>query len=304
MREIIKITVALTISCLVAGLVIGTTFIFTAKAKQHNEHLNVQQTMLGLLGYGPRRPAAPDLALHPIYRYILRNTDTLRMGYMVPAVNGSGEGYTWVVLDLKGRFLERHDLSLTAEAALSAEDRKKALSKTLKPGTEIDFADTMIVACLNGKRTAYLLPGEFPGFKTFIKAMVALNADFQLLGLEVIEHEEDPGLGGEITQDYFKNQFVGKSFETLKRLTVIKKPLPADYERYLTSMGMGDSGLPEGEAAEIRRRYKDQDIHALTGATISSAAVTNGVKAMVKKFAYRIQILDQALADGDVTVLF
>ena len=162
----------------------------------------------------------------------------------------------------------------------------------------------MIVACLDDKRTAYLLPGEFPGFKTFIKAMVALDTDFQLLGLEVIEHEEDPGLGGEITQDYFKNQFVGKSFETLKRLTVIKEPLPADYERYLTSMGMGEDGLSDGEAAEIRKRYKDQDIHALTGATISSAAVTNGVKAMVKKFAYRIQILDQALADGDVTVLF
>ncbi|BBO92932.1 FMN-binding protein [Desulfosarcina ovata] len=304
MREIIKITVALTISCLVAGLVIGTTFIFTAKAKQHNEHLNVQQTMLGLLGYGPRRPAAPGLALHQVYRYILRDADTLRMGYMVPAVNGSGEGYAWVVLDLKGRFLERHDLTVTPEAALSAEDRKKAIAKTLNPGTEIDFADTMIIACLDDKRMAYLLPGEFPGFKTFIKAMVALNADFQLLGLEVIEHEEDPGLGGEITQDYFKNQFVGKSFETLKRLTVIKEPLPADYERYLTSMGMGDKGLSDSEAAEIHEQYKDQDIHALTGATISSAAVTNGVKAMVKKFAYRIQILDQALADGDVTVLF
>ena len=55
------------------------------------------------------------------------------MGYMVPAVNGSGEGYAWVVLDLKGRFLERHDLTVTPEAALSAEDRKKAISKTLNP---------------------------------------------------------------------------------------------------------------------------------------------------------------------------
>ena len=59
MKEIIKITVALTISCLVAGLVIGTTFIFTARAKQHNEHLNVQQTMLGLLGMVPGDPQRP-----------------------------------------------------------------------------------------------------------------------------------------------------------------------------------------------------------------------------------------------------
>ena len=304
MREIFKITVALTISCLVAGLVIGTTFIFTAKAKQHNEHLNVQKTMFDLLGYSPERPPAPELELHQIHRYIIHDTNTLRLGYMVPAMNGNGEGYAWVVLDLKGQFLERHDLELTTEAALSAEDRKKALAKTLSPGTTVDFADTMIVASLGEKRTAYLLPGEFPGFKTFIKAMVALDADFQLLGLEVIEHEEDPGLGGEITQDYFKNQFVGKSFEKLKRITVIKEPLPADYERYLKSMGLRDNGMSDSEAAETRQRYKDEDIHALTGATISSAAVTNGVKSMVKKFAYRIQILDQALADGEVAVLF
>ena len=57
MREIIKITIALTVSCLLAGLVIGATFIFTARAKQHNEHLNMQQTMLELLGYGPLHPA-------------------------------------------------------------------------------------------------------------------------------------------------------------------------------------------------------------------------------------------------------
>ena len=69
-------------------------------------------------------------------------------------------------------------------------------------------------------------------------------------------------------------------------------------------MGMRESALSDSKAAEIRQRYKDEDIHALTGATISSAAVTNGVKSMVKKFAYRIQILDQALADGQVEVLF
>ena len=69
-------------------------------------------------------------------------------------------------------------------------------------------------------------------------------------------------------------------------------------------MGLRDSGLADSEADEVRRRYKNEDIHALTGATISSAAVTTGVKSMVKKFAYRIQILDRAIADGEVKVLF
>jgi Na+-translocating ferredoxin:NAD+ oxidoreductase subunit G len=304
MKEIIKITIALTISCLLAGTVIGTTFIFTARAKQQNEHLNVEQTMLGLLGYGKHRPAPPELNLHQVHRYIVKDGDTMRMGYLVPVRKGSGQGYAFVILDLKGGFVEQYDLDLSSEEALSAEDRKKALGRTLKAPMQFDFADTMIIACLGEERTAYLLPGEFPGFKTFIKAMVALSADFQLLGLEVIEHEEDPGLGGEITQDYFKNQFVGKSFDKLKRLTVIKEPLPEDYERYLRAMGKDKGGLSTDEVTEIQKHYLDQDIYALTGATISSAAVTNGVKAMAKKFAYRIQILDQAVDTGNVPVLF
>jgi electron transport complex protein RnfG len=304
MKEIVKITIALTVSCLVAGLVIGATFIFTARAKQQNEHLNVQQTMFGLLGYSQRRPAPPELRLHPVHRYIFKEGDTLRMGYVVPSRNGAGEGCAFVVLDLEGRFQAQHQLDLTPAGALSADDRKKAIARVLQPAAEVGFADTMIIACMGAERTAYLLPGAFPGFKTFIKAMVALSADFELLGLEVIEHEEDPGLGGEITQAYFRNQFVGKSFEKLKRLTVIKEPLPADYERYLKSMGLSEGGLSAGEAADIQKHYQDKDIYALTGATISSAAVTNGVKAMARKFAYRIRILDQAVAAGNVPVLF
>jgi Na+-translocating ferredoxin:NAD+ oxidoreductase subunit G len=304
MREIIRITIALTISCLMAGLVIGITFIFTARAKQHNEHLNVQQTMLGLLGYDRQRPAPPELRLHQIHRYILREDDALRIGYVVPARNGAGHGLALVVLDLTGRFLAHHGLELAPDEALSAEERKKALVRAL-PGTgEIGFADTMIIACMGQERLAYLLPGEFPGFKTFIKAIVAMNADFELLGLEVVEHEEDPGLGGEITQDYFKNQFAGKTFDTLKNLSVIKEPLPEDYERYLRTLKTGGGGLSVQETADIRERCRDKDIHALTGATISSAAVTNGVKTMARKFVYRIQILDRAVKEGKVPVLF
>lgn len=304
MREILKITIALTVSCLLAGLVIGITFIFTAKAKQRNEHLNVQQTMFGLLGYSSQRPAPPELRLHAVHRYIVEENGAMHMGYMVPVQKESSEGYAFVVLDLKGRFLGSHRLDLTLEGALSAEDRKKALMRVLEPSAEVNFANTMIIACMGQDRIAYLLPGEFPGFKTFIQAMVALDTDFQILGLEVIEHEEDPGLGGEITQDYFKNQFVGKSFEKLKELKVIKEPLPEDYELYLETMGAEERGLSAREVEEIQKHYQDKDIYALTGATISSAAVTRGVVSIVKKSAYRIRILDRAVDSGDIPVLF
>jgi electron transport complex protein RnfG len=54
----------------------------------------------------------------------------------------------------------------------------------------------------------------------------------------------------------------------------------------------------------MKKLYREKDIYALTGATISSAAVTSGVKGMAQKFAYRIQILDRAIDAGDIPVLF
>ena len=52
MKQILRITIGLTISCLFAALVMGSVFTLTDKAKRHNEHQNVQDTMLELLGYG------------------------------------------------------------------------------------------------------------------------------------------------------------------------------------------------------------------------------------------------------------
>jgi electron transport complex protein RnfG len=146
---------------------------------------------------------------------------------------------------------------------------------------------------------AYLLPGEFTGFKTFIRVMLALDTQFDIIGLEIMEHEEDPGLGAEIKQNYFKNQFKNKSFERLKSLTVVKEPLPEPYRRYLDA----PDTINAGELESIRNQYRDKDIYALTGATISSRAVTNGAKNMVKRFAYRIKILDEVIAGQKIPAM-
>ena len=45
---------------------------------------------------------------------------------------------------------------------------------------------------------------------------------------------------------------------------------------------------------EIKQKHLKDDIYALTGATISSRAVTNGVKDTVRKFVYRLDILNDA----------
>jgi len=290
MKQILRITIGLIVSCLVAGTIMGSAYVFTAKAKKHNEHQKEQDTMLGLLGYGKGKPAPSALKLESIYRYVIDEKGSKYLGYMFPVKKGNDLGYGLLVIDLEGKFHGYKELKMTAEQALDAGEREKALAAVLK-GTFV-YSDETVVASLNGKRLAYLLPGQFQGFKTFIKVMLALDPSYKILGLEIMENEEDPGLGGDIVQDFFKNQFKGKPYQKLKQLEVVKEPLPEDYREALEAKK--GSMSPE-ELQRIRAKYQDSDIYALTGATISSRAVTDGVKSMVKRFAYRVEVLERVV---------
>ncbi|MBU1404185.1 MAG: FMN-binding protein [Proteobacteria bacterium] len=298
MKNILTIIFRLTVACLLAGLVMGAAFIATNKAKKHNIHVNEQKVMLSLLGFSAKNPAPDAVAMHEVYRYLVGEGEGLSMGYLLPLQDGS---FSFVTIDLAGTFVAQTPVTISPEKATEEGERTQAVASALGADKPLRYADQTIVVTDNGKRMAYLLPGMFTGFKTFIGAMLALDQDFSIRGLEIMEHEEDPGLGAEIEQEYFKNQFKGKPLETVKKLEVKKMPLP---EEYLKALEAGKSGLGAEEVARIQEQYQDDDIYALTGATISSSAVTNGVKAMVKKFAYRVAILDRVLAEQHIATPF
>jgi Na+-translocating ferredoxin:NAD+ oxidoreductase subunit G len=299
MKEIVRITFRLTLSCFLAALVMGGAFIFTDKAKKHNEHSNFNATMLSLLGYGKQNPSPKELKFYPVYRYIVEEKGMTYSGYMVPVKTADHEAYEFLMLTLEGTLAQRYPLKISLEDAVTDSERQEALQKTLKAGTTVSYQDQTVIARLGDKRVAYLLPGKFTGFKTFIKVMLALDPQFDIIGLEIMEHEEDPGLGAEINQDYFKNQFKNKTYERLKTLTVIKEPLPDEYRRYLES----PDTLSPTELETIRNKNNDKDIYALTGATISSRAVTSGVQGVVKRFVYRIKILDGVISSRRIPAL-
>ena len=185
---------------------------------------------------------------------------------MVPTGKEGKKGYTLVSLNLAGKMVDQKALPLDAEKSREKEDRDKAIMAAVGTGKEIRYADHTIIVTDNGQRIAYLLGGKFPGFKTFIGVMLALDPKYTMVGLEILEHEEDPGLGAEIEQDYFKNQFKGRTFDILKGLKVVKEPLPAEYQQAL------EGSVAEADMAHIIDQYKEKDIYALTGATISSDA--------------------------------
>lgn len=299
MKNILTIIFRLTISCLIAGLIMGTTFIFTNKAKKANEHAREEKVVYSLLGYSQAEPIPDSLGVHEIFRYVVSDGESQSIGYLVPVgSHGHEGGFSFIRINLDGEYIDSTVVDITEDKVRESGDRNLAISQALGADKTARSADQTIVVTDQGQRSAYLLSGKFPGFKTNIHIILALDPAYSIVGFEVMEHEEDPGLGAEIEQDYFKNQFKYMPFEKIKDLEVVKAPIPADYLDALTGK------IAELDAQALLKQNKEQDIYALTGATISTEAVSSGIKGMTKKFAYRLDILDKVLQEQQIEVPF
>lgn len=291
-KDIFSITLRLTVTCLLAGLIMGVTFIFTSDAKKQNAYQNEERVMYALLGYSAQQAKPENLKMYALYRYIVDDGQTSFVAYLVPTLQSD---FTFIQLDLQGHFVAQFPVAMAQSTAIDDQERARAILKVLgKSQDSLRFVETIRVVTQDAKRRAYILSGSTPGFKNHIKMMLALSAQFDILGVEILEHEEDPGLGAEIEQSYFRNQFVGKSLERIKSLDVLRTPIPEDYGLALNNKVGGE------ELDNILQKHKDDDIYALTGATISTRAVSNGVKSIVRKFVYRIEVLDKVMQSQNI----
>jgi electron transport complex protein RnfG len=100
-------------------------------------------------------------------------------------------------------------------------------------------------ATQNGKVIAYVVPSESKGYGGTIKMLVAITPDNKVIKYTILEAKETPGLGDKASQPLFADQFEGK---TANHLQVTKDP------------------------------NDKEDIQAISGATITSRAVTLAVK--------------------------
>ena len=115
------------------------------------------------------------------------------------------------------------------------------------------------------KTLAYLLLAEQKGFDGHIKMFVAVTPDKKVIGYKVLSHKETPGLGDVAFKPKFASQFTGKGIENM----------------------------------ELVKIQEEGKILAITGATITSRAVTAAVKhVLVEVDAY----LTQGPAAGDTGV--
>jgi electron transport complex protein RnfG len=114
-------------------------------------------------------------------------------------------------------------------------------------------------ATSSGKPVAFIASTAGKGYSSFIQMLVSVNPDLKIREVKILGLNETPGLGDQVLEKVFIDQFKGKS---LAQLVLIK-----------------------GETKE--------NIQAITGATISSRGVTNGIKdavqTLVDKYGAGIQ---------------
>ena len=146
------------------------------------------------------------------------------------------------------------------DAALRAEE-EAALKKIMPDATafepktagEIEYFE----ALKDGELTGYCIKAVGSGYGGYIRIIVGIDPSGVIKGVRILEHQETPGLGSKINEvrpgekePYFLRQFRGK----LARTVAIKK-----------------------------------DVDAITGATISSKAVTDAINKTVSEFLEKVK---------------
>jgi electron transport complex protein RnfG len=112
----------------------------------------------------------------------------------------------------------------------------------------VEGHEDMYEATSNGTVRAYVVSAESKGYGGTISMLVAVTPDGKIIDFNIQTSNETPGLGSKAAEPDFKNQFPGKTSEAL----IVTKD-----------------------------QANTENIQAMTGATITSKAVTKGVKEAV-----------------------
>jgi electron transport complex protein RnfG len=143
--------------------------------------------------------------------------------------------------------------------------------------------------------TGFVIEGTTRGYKSAIRFFVALDSTWEIGGVRVVELEEDPGLGAEVATPWFQGQFAGRTLASVATLDVTRDPMPEDWRAALGEIPRLSPEAWSAKYGALRAREDQRPVYAVTGATISSRALTDGVRATILHFRKRWSILAPAL---------
>lgn len=266
--EVMRIAINLTVVCLLGGLVLGGVYLGTERIAAAGRLAGERRALGELLNL---RSGEPLLV-------VVQALDAAHDAVVYRA-------FTWG---------DKHALAREQVFSLGGEPLPSTpgMARTLTP------LGRMFVAGTPATPRGFVLEGESRGYKNRIRFFVALDAAFTVCGVRVLEHEEDPGLGAEIATRAFLGQYLGRDSASIAKLDVTRDPLPEDWRVALASLSASTPDAWRASNATLIQRETAQPVHAVTGATISSRALTTGVTRTIEHFRRRWALVRPWLESG------
>ena len=130
----------------------------------------------------------------------------------------------------------------------------------------------------SGELVGYAVLGEKTGYQSLIRVLVGVNPRGVIQAVKVLQQAETPGLGTKVDEIAINETI----WERIARLLSGEKKEEAPQRPWFQEQF---DGLTTGELTVIKPPYGGKKgIHAITGATITSRAVTAAVRETVAGF--------------------
>lgn len=189
--------------------------------------------------------------------------DILKLGVTLFAICAVAALVLGVTNNITAPVIEERNIQASNEArkiVLSEADEFKELD-----GMNSDIVLEVYEGIKDGQVIGYTIKTSSKGYGGAIELMVGISKDGKITGVEIGNHSETPGLWSKATEPMFKNQYVDK--DVSNSLLVVK-----------------------GSA------NNDNEISAISGATITSNGVTSGVNAAMKIYNEKLSGNDNEMA--------
>lgn len=266
-RELARIVLSMTVACLAGAAVLGVVYLGTdryRRAAAESAERGAIRDMLGL-DAGARLVEVRQF-LEPRAR---------RVVYRAAVYGDAASQAREVTFTLDGAAVGERSIPASAPVPRELVGLGRMFVATRAPG---------------GGVAGFVAEGVTHGYKAPIRFFVAMTPDFEIADMRVVEIQDDPGLGAEVAQPWFREQYVGRTAQEIARLSVTRDPMPEDWKAALVAFARRAPDGPERHR-DLLRRERTKPIYAVTGATISSRAVTEGVRNTVDHFRRRWWLL-------------
>jgi electron transport complex protein RnfG len=269
-REIPRIVWSMTVVCALGAGVLGAAFVATDRYQRAQSLRSEQGAIRQMLELDS------TATVLEVRQYLADARD--QVVYRARPLGSEGAARQ-LTFDLEGTLVARDSV------AAGAPDETEGLAPLGR----------LFVARSAGRAAGFVVEGQARGYKNRIRFLVAIASDFSIAGVRVLEHEEDPGLGAEVATAWFEGQFGGRAAEAVATLDVTRDPMPEDWRAALAGLERMPPARWRERHRSLRERERTRPIYAVTGATISSRALTDGVRATTDHFRRRWRLLSPYL---------